>query len=76
MVLSSRVPGAARARRIASLLQALTKAKEDTLKNRIFEYTNPKLIQPGKRLSRGVAISVASALASASVDAAHAELRN
>jgi hypothetical protein len=43
-VLSLRVPGAARAERIASLLQALTKQKDDTLKKSIFEYTNPEAI--------------------------------
>jgi hypothetical protein len=58
MVLSLRMPGATRAMRIASLLQALTKGKGRYTKNSIFEYTNPELIEPSKRLNRGVAIWV------------------
>ena len=38
----------------------------------MFEYTNPELIEPSKRLNRGVAIAVASALAIASRNAADA----
>ena len=56
-----RVPGAPRAKRIASLLQALTKQKDDTLKKSIFEYTNSEVVEPNKRLNRGVAISVVAA---------------
>jgi hypothetical protein len=49
MVLSLRVPGAARARRIASLLQALTKQNDNTLKKSIFEYTNSESIDVESR---------------------------
>src|SRR6516162_7387545 len=54
----------------------LQEQKDDTLKNSIFEYTNLELIEPSKRLNRGVAISVASALAFASRNAAHARPRD
>jgi len=45
------------------------------LKNSIFEYTNPELVEPSKRLKCGVAIAVASALSIASRDGADARSR-
>ena len=72
MILSLRMPGASAPGASLPSCRRLQKQKDDTLKNSIVEYTNPELIEPSKRLNRGVAIAVASALAIASRNAADA----
>jgi len=76
MVLSLRVPGARAPSASLPSCRRLQKQKDDTLKKSIFEYTNPELIEPSKRLNSRCRNLGGLGLAIASRDAADARPRD